>query len=146
MFTFRELKEADIPFIHSSWGKSYFEVGEFWKRMNEYEFHQLHRPIREELLKRMRVLVCVGKDNDIIMGWVGFENEELHYIYVKMAFKGLKIGSMLMKEAFQEKPIKYSHLTVVGQRIMKRKQLPYKKHKDFFAYKSLFENGLNGLK
>lgn len=132
MYIFRGHTKEDIPFIHSSWWNSYHD-GTNWKRTHDlYEFDKVHRPIREAILDRhtTKVSVCVSKDNpSLIIGWVAFEEDKawkytvLHYMYVKEAFKGLRLASQLVDEMKSPGLILYTHVTEKADRILKNKKL-----------------------
>ncbi len=127
-YTFRPYLPTDIPFIHSSWGASYFEGVRGHKQLNEVEFHSHHRPIREKALNNPNcaAIVCCSKnDPDHIIGWILVEkpNESpyivLHYLYIKNTFQREGIGKELLKAALPIRPVLYTHATDKSKRIMK---------------------------
>ncbi len=120
IYKFRPYKREDLNLIQSSWGHSYRKECQRFRDIDPAEFHALHRPIREEALKRptVAIIVCAAKDDeDTIIGWIAVEKPKkrpgmiLHYIYVKKVFEGNGIASELMKMALIERPVYYTQAT-----------------------------------
>jgi len=56
-------------------------------------------------------LACDPGDPDTVWGWICFDGELLHFIYVKSAFRGFGIGGALFRSAFDVDRLKVSHRT-----------------------------------
>jgi GNAT superfamily N-acetyltransferase len=57
-------------------------------------------------------LGCDPDDADTVWGWICFDGELLHFIYVKSAFRGFGVGGALFRSAFSESDkVKVSHRT-----------------------------------
>ena len=54
---------------------------------------------------------CDPGDPDTVWGWICFDGELLHFIYVKNAFRGFGIGGALFRSAFDADRLKVSHRT-----------------------------------
>lgn len=129
-YHFRPYVKDDINFIQNSWGHSYYKGSDYRDYVTPAVFHWYHRPIRERILNRPNaaVIVCAAnEDPSLILGWIAVETPEktqgmiLHYLYVKAAFKGEKIGRELYKRAVVRSPVYISHMTNYGERIAKKK-------------------------
>lgn len=118
----------DLPFITSSWLKS-FRDGYFARNIPNNVFYHNHHKVLENLLPRCAVLVaCNSDDPDQVLGWAAAEIMDgalvLHYIYVKQAFRGWKVARRLwevLKTDAKVNATVVTHLTKVGKRILKAK-------------------------
>lgn len=135
-YTFRPYVEADINFIQSSWGLSFYS--DHRSLFSPETFHHYHRPIRTRILTRpnLAIIVCVAsEDEHLILGWIMVEALHkahglvLHYLYVKQAFKGEGIASELFRSVLKLKePLIVSHLTNKAKKLLETKNINY-----FFA-------------
>lgn len=103
----RNATEADVPFIFNSWLKSYRSSNSVKNISNPVYFEFQHKVI-EKLLTRSQVyMLCASDDPSQVYGYLVCEEIEqvpvLHYCYVKYAFRGMKLCSMLMKHAKLDK-------------------------------------------
>lgn len=127
VYEFRPYVSDDIPFIHSSWGTSYYEGGNGHKQLSPEEFHSYHRPIRERVLSNPNctAIVCSNKDDPShIIGWILVEKSspyflKCHFLYVKATFQGNKIARELVKRGLPQRPVLYTHSTMKLRRIIK---------------------------
>jgi hypothetical protein len=120
-YSFRPYTLDDIPFIHSSWGNSYYLGLNGHTLIKEYEFHSYHRPIRDKILNRpnIAIIVCSTiKDPDLIIAYIILEKPEaspnvmiIHYLYVKHDFKNQGIAKDLFNSSIHSRPILFTHRT-----------------------------------
>jgi GNAT superfamily N-acetyltransferase len=76
-FVVREARQSDLAFVTSSWKES------FLARARALITREILRAI-----DRGRVLVACDKlDEDALVGFAAFGDDELHYVYVKEAFR-----------------------------------------------------------
>jgi len=131
VYTFRPYRASDIPFIHNSWGNTYYVGAEYSGLISPKDFHKYHREIRENFFRRptTTVILCVSNETpDLILGWIAVEKMEeskgliLHYLDVKQGFKKEKIATELIKRALPERPIYYTHLTEMAARIIRKQR------------------------
>lgn len=142
LFSFRPYKPDDVPFIHSSWGTSYYEGNPGHKQQNSDEFHSYHLPIRNKVLnnpKATAIVCAANNDQDTILGWILVEKNEdpyikLHYIYVKGALQGNGIAKQLIHMALPIRPVLYTHSTQKWRRIMKENWKANKNDYDRFFF------------
>ena len=127
-FAFRLSTEEDIPFLHSSWGSSYYAGNHAHKRISPTDFHSFHGQIRNRYLARetKRILMCCPMDDPwLILGWIATEAlptaTVLQYLYVKSAFKGQGIAELLIKKSIPPGVIYFTHLTERASKIMCKK-------------------------
>ncbi len=134
-YAYRPYCPDDIPFIHSSWGSSYYKGAGYKDLLSPKEFHEHHRPIRERFFQfnGSAIIVCIAKsDPTHILGWCAIEKPPmsggmiLHYIYTKQAFKGEKIATGLLAHLDESMPIMYTHITDRAAKIMDKKHELFK--------------------
>lgn len=144
-YTFRPYTEADIPFLQSSWGTSYYKGANYIEFLTPQEFHATHRPIRECFFMRptATAIVCAAtSDENTILGWVALERPTessgiiVHYLYVKDAFREQGIGTDLLSMATREfdGPRLFTHKTHRASVIMQKKRENFK---NYFFYPHL---------
>jgi hypothetical protein len=90
-----------VPFIFNSWLKSYRNANACKSISNPVYFDFQHKLI-EKILKRSQVeMLCSPDDPTQVYGYIVSERIEgvivLHYCYVKYAFRGIGLCSMLMQ-------------------------------------------------
>lgn len=127
-YTFRPYTLDDIPFIHSSWGDSYYGNNGGYQQLTFEEFQdRYHRPIRNRILdsKDTAIIVACAKDlPEHILGYIVLEDladtpfHILHYVYVKQAFKGQRIATELMDRVLHKRPVLFTHQTQISKRII----------------------------
>lgn len=136
-YTFRPYTADDIPFVHRSWGTTYYEWAGYRDLLSPNEFHSHHRPIRERFFQHpgAAIIVCCSKEEPTqILAWMAIEKPPmaqgliLHYIYTKNPFRDQGIATELIGH-LKDKPIMFTHLTDRASKIMDSK---YAKFKDFF--------------
>lgn len=120
LYTFRDYRESDIPFIHSSWGYSYYNSKNYHKFLRPDTFHEKHRAIRQKVLddEGIQITVCCSSSNDDhILGWIAVDEPDdnscliLHYTYVKDTFSGQGIGKDLCQKVLTKSPVYFTHMT-----------------------------------
>jgi hypothetical protein len=130
----RHLQELDLPFIFSSWLRSYKEESAFAKRIKNEVFYFWHHRIIEVTLAKPSVRVLVASDKDeptVIYGYIVTEviNSEpkiIHYCFVKEHFRQMGIAKLLFKESGIQGNFFISHFTYSAEPIVnKREEITY---------------------
>ena len=113
----RNATEADVPFIFNSWLKSYRNANAVKSISNPVYFEFQHKAI-EKLLQRSQVyILCSATDATQVYGYIVAEEIEnipvLHFCYIKYAFRGMNLCSLLMQHAKLDKNVGgfYTHET-----------------------------------
>lgn len=134
-YFFRPYNEQDLNFISSSWGKSYYDNSDYERVMTEPQFDKYHRPKRTKILnnKDSTILICASKNDPyLIIGWICLTHLSdqkgtiLHYLYVKEAFRKLKIAEELLE--LLSTPVLVTHLTKKGKNILDKNGYFYVPH------------------
>ena len=143
-FLFRPYSNTDIPFLHSSWGESYYKGGGYIQHLTPQEFHATHRPIRECFFMRptATAIVCAAtSDPNTILGWIALEKPAesrgviIHYLYVKESVREQGIATALIDAAtdHEQGPVMFTHKTHRASVIMQKKQNRFWKF-EFFPH------------
>lgn len=114
----RDLIPDDSAFIIDSWLRSYFGHSYFAQEIPKAVFFRSHCELIKKLILRGSVKVAVKReDPDIILGYIAFEKEKLHYIYIKESFRGFGIcRKLLMENNFFDGTI-ITHLTLRTKKV-----------------------------
>lgn len=138
----REMGIEDYPVVVSTWlrsYKAYWPVRSYFVTQGEERLHEgyywSHKPNVRLVLEgsmvgmvrggeRVRCVVAydVGEPG-LVLGWVCWEGELLHYVYVKKLARGLGVGRWLMGQAGRVR--RCSHMTSEGAGIAKAMGLRY---------------------
>jgi GNAT superfamily N-acetyltransferase len=123
--------EGDIPFIFSSWLRSYKSATANNNVPPSIYFAEHHKVI-EDLLRTCEVLVaCNEHDPSDIVGYICAERVDgifvVHYIYVKHTFRVMGIAKLLLNGFDHEAGVAaiYTHNTRLGERLAARYNFVY---------------------
>jgi hypothetical protein len=120
----REALEGDIPFVFSSWLKS-FRTGLITKFVdNNIYFSEQHKVV-ERLLRRSNTIMAVSPtDPATIYGYLVTERIDgilvVHYGYTKQTFRGMGVLRQLLatiEHDFNRNTGLYTHSTVISARL-----------------------------
>lgn len=106
----RAAGKADIPFITSSWLKSYRDSAAV-KGVPNTIYYASHHRVLEHLIPRSTVLVAANPDaTEQILGWICAELVNgafvLHFLYVKNVFRRFGLAQKLVASLEEvEKPV-----------------------------------------
>lgn len=95
----RKGRATDVPFVISSWLKSY----NAWLKPVEREagYWQAHKYVIAALLERATLYIAASDHNDdIIYGWACLEDGDpavIHYVYVKAPYRRAGIARSLLE-------------------------------------------------
>jgi GNAT superfamily N-acetyltransferase len=125
----REARESDLPFVFNSWLKAYRDAGAVRGVPNTAYYNGQHDVI-DEILHTAGVtciIACDPKDTDQIFGWAVLvkEDKTVHMVYVKQPFRLFGIAKALLTIMGIIGPFVYSHRTIVGENIAKKKGSSY---------------------
>lgn len=115
----RDMQPTDLNFILSSWCKSAYEQpliawvpkGTYMRLYHDYIEHALvsgHIRIR---------VACDPYETSQIFGWLAFDDQAVHYVYVKLIYREQGIGQMLMSSVFKcQYAVNITHHTLKNTR------------------------------
>jgi len=117
----------DLAFIYDSWKTSYrlgSYFGKSFRRFNKN--YQGYDRVIDWILTRplTKILVaCSREEQFVVFGYIVYQEDYLHYAFVKKSFRNLGIFNSLFKEA--ERPYNFSHRTQHFEPVSKKKELNY---------------------
>ncbi len=95
-FKIRTLRSSDRALVVDSWKKSYEGSPAVRACDREHYRIEMARLINRILDKATVRIACDPSDEDTIVGWVAYTGRELHWAYVKEAFRReCKVSDML---------------------------------------------------
>ena len=133
MITTRPPKQSDAAFIVSSWITSYHK---HWPLLPSKVMHTSYRPHVERCLESSSIIVTsLADDPDCIIGYIVYNGDTIHYIYVKYACRRQGVASELIsaaEKAGETKLTKVTHLPIWAG---KKKDIFFKKYQvDPFSF------------
>jgi GNAT superfamily N-acetyltransferase len=122
----------DIPFIFSSWLRSFREQGYLARAVPNTIYYQNHHQILQKLVKRSKVYIaCNSNDVSQIYGYIVGEYIEnalvIHYLYVKHSFRKLGVGKALFNSFDHDTSLAAccSHLTKPVEKFLMKYNVIY---------------------
>lgn len=114
----RPATPEDGRFVADSWLRS-FKGAYHVKHVPAEVYWRMHRAVVADIVDRSEVwIACDPHDPWTIWGWMCAKREAgvvtVHYVYVKDAFRGFRVGSSLVQTFVEEAPVDflfYSHHT-----------------------------------
>ena len=103
-FKVRFADAADVPFIFSSWLRSYRETRAA-KLVGNAQYYEGQHAVIEGILQRPNIVVeiaCDEHDPSTIFGYIVHEVSKeplVHWLYVKLPFRNFGIGQSLLQGA-----------------------------------------------
>lgn len=114
----RELNRSDeneCNLVLAGWLRTY--VGERPGGIERSVFFQLCAPVVRALIASSTVVVAtLPEAHDVVLGWVAFDGDVLHYVVVKPRWQRLGVASFLLRD-FMGLPITYTHRTQDGMKL-----------------------------
>lgn len=122
---YRPANERDIPFVLSSWLKSYRQ-SEFAQPMPNEIYYDNHTQIIKNILsKAYTIMICDPDDDNHIYGFICAENTNkqiLHYMYVKYTYRNFKICENALMTFFPDFKKENLYLTHIDKTYLRKKE------------------------
>jgi ribosomal protein S18 acetylase RimI-like enzyme len=123
----RPATERDLPFIFSSWLRSYRNESKFARNISSSVFYEWHHKVIERFFERDRVALIAHApgEPEVILGYLCAESSGniIQYIYVKKAFRKMGIAKKLYEHAKIKDGCEFTHWTTDVNWIMKKTDL-----------------------
>lgn len=108
-------KDKKLPFVYATWLKSFHHSSPIAKRIRSQIFYSYHQETLTEILERdaTKIYLAVAHDDDnVILGYLVTENDNIHFVYVKRDFRNFGVAKILA-EAFGKdlNTVQFSHWT-----------------------------------
>ena len=113
----RMAEKGDLSFIYDTWLQSSRYDGNIGRSCRNSVFFEGQKLVIDRLLMQSKtVIACADKNRELIYGYAVGETETeeqmLHYVYVKEAYRRFGIASKLCKNLFSDKKnLYYTHKT-----------------------------------
>lgn len=107
----RPAQESDYPFIYATWLRSQYYGSPWFKKVEKDSFFDNYKLFIKRRLETSTVLVsCLFSDPDVVLGYVVYTGENLHWVYVKRAWRQMGIA----KEMVPSNITRVTSLTKMG--------------------------------
>lgn len=121
----REGREADLPFIYSSWLKG-LRYGNSWFNLIDQDIYfKTYHAVIDRLLNTPGVLVrvaCLKDDADVILGFSVFSGTKLHWVFCKDRWRHIGLAKLLVPTNIDT----VTHVTKTGVGLLeKRKHIKF---------------------
>lgn len=115
-FHFRAATADDLNFIYDSWCKSLWPE---FQHVNQFRDLQGYR-IKKILDYSSALVACDVEDPSIIFGYVVFELDLLHWIYVKYPFRKMGLATDMLKNIPYTALFYHSHRNKAGKHLARK--------------------------
>lgn len=95
----RKLRDEDLPFIASTWIDHVAAIKYFRKCPRRIIKENLFEKVKAIAKQRSVLVTCSDEDDNQIFGYIIYHGESLHFIYVKLLYRGMGIATSLLKQA-----------------------------------------------
>lgn len=93
----REPLESDVPFLVSTWRNALLYSSPTFSHIRRKSFVERYTPIITKLLANSEVRVaCLESDPDIILGYLVGQEDMLHFVYIKKAWRNQGMCNLLL--------------------------------------------------
>lgn len=108
---------ADEAFVFATWLKSVYYGNSWFKGIEKNHFMTAYRRVIGSLLLQSTTEVaCLSDDPDVVVGYIVYSSDTLHYVYVKKAWRQLGVARKLANgKQFK----RCTHLTETGVKLKK---------------------------
>ena len=124
MIEVREAKLEDLPFIYSTWLRSYRHASQFAKKLTNETFYEMHHKVIDAFIARGGLVFVAHPPNEpgVILGYICVEPNQplVQYIYVKKAFRRMGIAKKLYTERNMQNNVVFTHWTTDTDWIIKK--------------------------
>lgn len=93
----RRYKDEDFAFVVDAWKRSYEDAPAVRGCDREHYKEEMTRTIRRLVNAGTVLLACDPTDEDNLVGFAAFNGAELHYVYIKQAFRAKGVARMLLE-------------------------------------------------
>lgn len=118
IISIRPCQDTDLGFIYSTWLLGLKFGNELFNLIDEDRYFETYRKVLGAIIEKPTTTIqvaCLKEDADVIIGYCISEDEKLHWIYTKEAWRDIGVARSLIPK-FKV----VTHLTKMGQIILKK--------------------------
>jgi GNAT superfamily N-acetyltransferase len=123
---FRAALPDDEAIVFNAWLMAHRKHGDWPPRLSSQRYFAEHKATVAKLIARSRMLVaCNEARPSQVLGFICWEGETLHWVFVKQPFRRNGIGRALLLHAFAPGEVRCSHWTMRAEQ-MRAKGQPWR--------------------
>lgn len=127
----RDALQEDINFIYATWLRSYRSGSSIGRQARNTVYYREYNKVIDHLLNSSTIKVaCLDDDPLIILGYAVFDRDNIHYIFVKEAFRRLGIARRLVESSLIL-PETCTHTTFIADKIIDKFKIEFNPFKLF---------------
>lgn len=108
----RQGRESDRSFLFSTWLLGLYHGNDWFKEIDKTVYFKVYKAVVEGIIAHSRVdVACLPDDEDVVLGYVVYSGNTLHWIFVKKPWRKLGIAKKLMPQGITT----CTHLTKIGK-------------------------------
>ena len=121
----RDAHPEDINFIYATWLRSYRRDSDVGRQARNLVYYKEYNKVIDHLLTSSTIKVaCLDDDEVVILGYAVFDRDNIHYVFVKEAFRRLGIAKRLIESSLIL-PETCTHSTYIAEVIIEKFKLTY---------------------
>lgn len=100
----RQPKPSDLSFIQATFSKCIKNESNLGRSCSPKIFFREFNQVVDNLLSKSEVAIACSQENeDVILGYMIYESDTIHFVFVKSAFRQMGIAKELVEHAFNDK-------------------------------------------
>lgn len=135
---------GDLNFIFDSFRKSMLSDSKIGKTCRISIFNKEFNKVIDYILSTSKIAIaCAKEDVNVILGYIIYTYDCLHFVFIKDGFRNSRLGSILFAYAFGpgDRIIECSCLTEYGRKLLKKKPNILIDHNPFILFHKGAING-----
>lgn len=124
MIEIRAATQTDLPFIYSTWLRSYRHASHFAKKISNEIFFDMHHRVIDGFIDRGGLVYVAHPkgEPEVILGYICVEPNQpmIQYVYVKKPFRKMGIAKALYKKLDYPATALFTHWTSDTDWIVKK--------------------------
>lgn len=98
MFAIRDLKHEDAGFVLTTWVNGYFYGNKDFKICSIADQHAVLKPAIQIIAQNSNYrMLVLAEDPNVIIGYIAYAKDTLHWIYLKKAWRNQKLTKKLLE-------------------------------------------------
>lgn len=115
LWTIREAREEDKDFISKTWLPGLYYGNDWYNKIDKEVYFSTYPKVVKHFLDISKIRVaCLPEDFDVILGYCVYQDNKLHYLYVKNAWRKLGVAKSLIPQGINT----CTHLTKIGANLL----------------------------